>query len=280
MARFKMAFCLCPLFARLSWTFTNVFWLISLVLFHSLAPQPLVAADKGPTRDPQALALLAQCGTAMGGALIQDMSATGTLTTADPKAPPVSIITQSKGAAERFDISLPDDPQTFVLNGGNSWSIQQGKQTELPYALIAYRRPEHTPALACILDIQNQNMSFAYVGQEKFQGGVVEHVRISLPTTGDDNTDSVISQLDVFLDTQTLVVLKTECFVFDPEAYQNHSVWTTQYSDYRAIGTVLMPFHIENYLDGHKVRDVGFSSVQVNVGVPDSQFQKPNQQSK
>jgi hypothetical protein len=167
-----------------------------------------------------------------------------------------------------------------VLNGGSSWSIQQGKQTGLPYALIAYHRPEHVPALACIQDIQNPNMSFAYIGQEKVQGGLVEHVRISLPAAGDDNTDSLISQLDIFLDTQTLVVLKTERFVFDPEAYQNHSVLATQYSDYRPIATVLMPFHIENYLDGQKVRDVVFSSVQVNVGVPDVQFQNPNQQSK
>ena len=250
------------------------------ILCLCLAVAPLVAADKGPTRDPQALALLAQCGVAMGSASIQDMSATGTLTTADPKLSPASITSQSKGAAERFDISLPDDTQTFVLNGGNSWSIQQGKQTDLPYALIAYRRPEHTPALACVLDVQNPNMSFAYIGQEMFQDGTVEHVRISLPTTGDDNTDSIISQLDIFLDTQTLVVLKTERFVFDPEAYQNHSVWATQYSDYRAIGTLLMPFHIENYLDGQKLRDVSFSSVQVNVGVSDSQFQNPNEQSK
>jgi len=41
-----------------------------------------------------------------------------------------------------------------------------------------------------------------------------------------------------------------------------------------------MPFHIENYLDGQKVRDVSFTSVQVNVGVPDAQFQNPNEQSK
>jgi hypothetical protein len=280
MARFRMVFCPYAASVRLSQTFTNVFWLLSLIFFQTVAIEPLVAANKGPTRDPQALALLAQCATAMGGASIQDMSATGTLTTADPNAPPVSITTQSKGAAERSDISFPDDTQTYVLNGGSSWSIQQGKQTGLPYALIAYHRPEHVPALACIQDIQNPNMSFAYIGQEKFQDGVVEHVRISLPTTGDDNTDSLISQLDVFLDTQTLVVLKTECFAFDPEAYQNHSVWAMQYSDYRAIGTVLMPFHIENYLDGQKVRDVSFSSVQVNVGVPDSQFQNPNQQPK
>ena len=256
----------------------RVTWLWSLVVV-VVSISNLVAAQK-PSRDPQAMTLLAQCAAAMGAASIQDMSATGTLTTADPEAQAAQITIENKGAAERMDIASSGDAQTYVLNGGNSWSVRQGKQAGLPYALVAYNRPEHAPVTACTQDIQNPNMSFAYVGQEKFQNGLVEHVRISLPPNKDDNLDSLISELDVFLDTQTSVVLKTERFVFDPEAYQNHSVWATQYSDYRVVGTVLMPFHIENFLDGQKVRDVSFSSVQVNVGVPESQFQNPDQQSK
>jgi len=73
-----------------------------------------------------------------------------------------------------------------------------------------------------------------------------------VPAPDDDNTDSLVSELNVFLDIQTIVVLKTERYVFDPGAYQNHSVWATYYSDYRAVGTVLMPFHIQNYIDGQK----------------------------
>ena len=233
-----------------------------------------------PVRDAQALVLLAQCGTAMGAASIQDSYATGTLTTDDPAVPAAPITSQTKGAAERFDISSASANQTYVFNGGGSWAVRDNKRERVPYALGAYHRPEHVPALACVLDVGNPNMSFVYVGQEKVMDSTVHHIRIFVPATDDDKIDSLVSELNVFLDTQTLVILKTERFVFDPEAYENHSVWATYYGDYRAVGTVLMPFHIENYIDGQKVRDVSFSSVQVNVGVADTQFQNPNSQSK
>jgi hypothetical protein len=126
-----------------------------------------------------------------------------------------------------------------------------------------------------MLDVGKANMSFVYVGQEQLMNRAVHHIRVFVPAPDDDNTDRLVSELNVFLDAQRLVILKTERYVFDPEAYQNHSVWATYYGDYRAVGTVLMPFRIENYLDGHKVREVNFSSVQVNIGVPDSQFQNP-----
>jgi len=120
---------------------------------------PSAAQGKAPVRDPQALALLAQCGRAMGAASIQDTYATGTLTTADPKAPAVPITTQTKGAAERYDMAFSDGNQTYALNGGGSWAMRDGQQAEMPSALSAYHRPEHVPALACVLDVPKSNMS-------------------------------------------------------------------------------------------------------------------------
>ena len=234
------------------------------------------AQAAAPVRDPQALALLAQCGTAMGAASIQDSYATGTLTTDDPATPAEPITSQTKGAAERLDISSANGTQTYVLNGGSSWAVRENTKELVPYALSAYHRPEHSPSLACVLDVGNSNMSFVYVGQEKFLNTTVHHIRIFVPAPADDNTDSLISEINVFIDTGTLIVLKTEGYVFDPEAYQNHSVWATYYSDYRTVGTALMPFHIENYLDGHKVRDVKFNSAQINAGIADTEFQNPN----
>jgi hypothetical protein len=237
---------------------------------------PFVAQAAVLVRDPQALAVLAQCGAAMGAASIQDTYATGTLTTEDPAVPAAPITSQTKGAAERFDISSASGNQTYVLNGGSSWAVRESTKELVPYALSAYHRPEHSPALACVLDVGNSNMSFVYVGQEKFLNTTVHHIRIFVPAPADDNTDSMISEINVFIDRGTLIVLKTEGYVFDPEAYQNHSVWATYYSDYRTVGTALMPFHIENYLDGHKVRDVKFNSAQINVGIADTEFQNPN----
>ncbi len=226
-----------------------------------------------PHRDPQALSLLAQCNGAMGGASILDTYASGTLTTDDPDVPSVSITTQTKGAAERFDTSSPKD-QTFVLNGAQSWALRSGKQERVSYALSAFHRPEHVPALACLLDQPKANMSFVYLGAEIVIGHTAHRIKIFVPPSGKDSTDSMLSELNLFLDAQSLVVLKTERFVFDPHALENRSVWATYYSDYRRVGAALMPFHIKNYLDGHKVRDITFTSVQVNVGLSDLLFKK------
>lgn len=261
--------------------------IVAAVLFLLLLPASALGQDQ-PTadtatstatvsRDPSALALLAQCGGAMGGGSIQDTSATGTLTSADTSAPPASITLQSKGAAERFDVSSPDESKTSVLNEGRSWAVRQGKRERVSYALSAYHRPEHVPALACLLDFAKTNMSFAYLGTQDVRGRSAHHVKIFVPSSENDRTETLLSQLDIFLDAQTLVVLKTERFVFDPQAFENRSVWATYYSDYRVVGAALMPYHIENYLDGHKVRDIAFSNVQVNAGVSDSQFQADSQ---
>src|SRR6266850_57537 len=79
------------------------------VIFSSPLPaqQPPPSADgvqPTVTRDPQALSLLSQCGTAMGGASISDTYATGTLTSADPNGPSGAIVAQTKGTKMRNDI--------------------------------------------------------------------------------------------------------------------------------------------------------------------------------
>jgi outer membrane lipoprotein-sorting protein len=209
----------------------------------------------------------------MGGASILDTYASGTLTTDDPDVSSISITTQTKGVAERFDTSSPKE-QTFVLNGAQSWALRSGKQERVSYAFSAFHRPEHVPALACLLDLPKANMSFVYLGVETVNGQTAHHIKIFLSPSGEDSTDSILSELNLFLDVQSLIVLKTERFVFDPHALENRSVWATSYSDYRRIGEALMPFHIENCLDGHKVRDITFSSVQVNVGLSDLLFKK------
>jgi len=209
----------------------------------------------------------------MGAALIQDAYATGTITHVLPNVPPGTITTWTKGSAERYDLSSGGDQQTYVANGGRSWSFRQGQRGKLPYALSAYHRPEHTPALTCTLDLANPQMSISYIGQELVRGRQLNHIKIFVPPAGGDYTDAMLSQLDIYLDPTSSLILKTERFVFDPKAFQNYSVWATYYSDYRSVNGVQMPFHIENYIDGQKLRDIVFTNVQVNVGVPDSQFQ-------
>lgn len=263
---------------RVARVFFSIFFAVnfSFPLPAQQSPPAVDTAQPAVTRDAQALALLAQCNAAMGSSSIQDTSATGTLTTDDPAVPPATITTQTKGTAERFDTSSRD--QTFVLNGSGSWAVRDGKRARVPYALSAFHRPEQVPALACVLDIAKPNLSFVYVGLETLNGRASHHIKVFIPSPANDKTDSILSELNLFLDAQSFVVVRTERFVFDPFALENRSVWATSYSDYRQVGPGLMPFHIENYLDGHKVRDITFTSVQLNVGISDAPFQNSQSQ--
>ena len=85
--------------------------------------------------------------------------------------------------------------------------------------------------------------------------------------------DAILSEYHLYIDQRTSLVLKTSTFVFSPNVSQNHSMWETFYGDYRDIGGVQVPFHIENYLSGQKLRDITFSDVQVGVSLSNAEFE-------
>ncbi len=230
--------------------------------------QPTVAAQ----RDPQALSLLSQCGAAMGADLITDSYATGTVTESDLGAPVGTIISQTKGFKTRNDISTPNGQQSFVAGDGTGWLLRGGKKANAPRAAVAYSRPEYVPALSCVIDVLRPNMSVRYLGLEKSGTSSVYHIEFNVPPSGEDNTETLLSDFHVYLDQQTFLVVKTSILVFDPNALENHSVWETYYGNYRPMSGALVAFHVENFLAGQKVNDIVFTDIQINHGVSDAIF--------
>jgi len=247
-------------------------FIVRYALCASLGALPALAQNNAPVRDPKALALLAQCALNMGTSAIGDFYATGTITRSDSKDSPGTIVSQIKGVKMRNDITFPDGLHSYATNGTSGWNLQQGKRAKAPYAAFAYYRPEYVPALACVIDPLRPRMNVQQVGLENVGINTAYHLEFSVPPSGSDNSETMISDFHVFLDQQTLVVLKTRTLIFDPAALENHSVWETYYSDYRLVSGALVPFHIENYLSGQKVNDIVFSSVQLNTGIPDGNF--------
>jgi hypothetical protein len=85
--------------------------------------------------------------------------------------------------------------------------------------------------------------------------------------------DSILSEYHVYVDQQSFQVLKTSTFVFSPQGLQNRSGWETYYSDYRTIDGIPLPFHIENYISGQKLRDIVLSGVQTGVSLNNAEFE-------
>ena len=47
---------------------------------------------------------------------------------------------------------------------------------------------------------------------------------------------------------------------------------TDNLSDFRRVGSLIIPFHMEEFADGQRLWSLQLDSVQLNVGLPDSEF--------
>ncbi|HSA92121.1 MAG TPA: hypothetical protein VLE48_03850 [Terriglobales bacterium] len=237
---------------------------------------PTAESTTQVTRDPQAVALLMQCAAVMGAANVLDTYAEGSVTRADGREPPGALIARSKGTDRmRVDFAAQDCQQTSSVSRGAGYDVRDGKRERAPLHSTRYQRPEHVPALACVIDVARPNIRIFYEGVEQDRTGTFYHVKfVAVPRSEKTRwVDEVTSEFHVFLDAQTLVVAKTRTFVFAPDAIENRSTWEVRYSDYRMVNGVLMPFRLERFDNDQKLDEVVFSNVRVNVGIADSDFQ-------
>jgi len=245
--------------------FFSVVWVATA---HGQTPTPSAV-----TRDPQAVLLLTQCAATMGGPLIQDTYAEGSVVSAKYPNATGAIISQSKGPNVRNDIADTSGTSTYVANANGASRTLNGTKANLPYQASAYPRPEYVPALACVIDLTRPYMSVSYVGVEQVSGRPAYHIQFNAMLPDDkDNSEKAISEFHVFLDQQTFLVVKTQVWAFAPDNITNRSIWETYYDTYRNVNGALMPFHVTSYLAGMKVQEITFTLVRVNVGVSDSQF--------
>jgi len=231
-----------------------------------------------PQRDAEGFAVLEQSMAAASFAPTGATGANGTLARgsiswADGRSGSITI--ESKGASLRHEISLPGQQIVHVISAGQGYSILDGNRTPLPLWITKYQRSEHIPALSRIADYTQPNTNIAYLGVQDVNGNPAHHIRLSslpMDSTPQDLEDR-ISEFHVYIDVNSSLVLKTLGFLFSPEAMENRSTLETYYSDYRRVGSFLVPFHMSRFLSGHKYCEITFTSVDTAVTVPDSDFQ-------
>ena len=240
-------------------------------------PSADTSSNSTASRDPQALALLAQCAGAMGvPGPVFDVYAEGQLVSTDARDPARTLVIKSKGADRvRYETSSTDRQETYVVNRGRGHELRAGMREPLPAHTTGYHRPEHIPALACQIDIARPNMSIRYVGLETIGAQPVHHIKFTATPRGNafDPLEEVTSEFHVFLDAQSLVVIKTQTWVFAPDAIENRSLWEVYYGDYRVVGGVLMPFRLTRFAGGRKHDDITFSAVRLDAAIADSEFE-------
>lgn len=224
-------------------------------------------------RDPQAMALLAQCSAAMGaGATVPDLYLAGTITPANPDSPPSTFVLESKGIDRvRNEIGSPKGKEVFVVNNERGFSLVSDKRESLALHLTSYFRPEHLNAFACSIDVARPEMSVIYAGDETVGNSTSHHIvfRAASPNP----LDAIVSEFDVYIDSKTLRVIKTAIWAFAPDAIENRSKWETYYDEYQSVGGVLVPTHMTHFLAGKKFDEWSVASIRTDVAIAEGDFQ-------
>jgi hypothetical protein len=151
----------------------------------------------------------------------------------------------------------------------------QGVRHSLAFWTTKYQRPGHLPRLSLIADYQSANFQAQYVGLENVNGSPAHHLRISmLPVDSTPvQSEDLMSEFHVWIDQNSLLVVKTRTFDFSPETPQNRTPVDTFFGNYQQQSGVLVPFHLVRYIAGQKDSDIVFTSISLTASNPDSDFQ-------
>lgn len=147
-----------------------------------------------------------------------------------------------------------------------------------------------SPALTLARLSGSQNYVLSYVGQETHNGQVVLHISASeqIPQQQPSAATSAappdvdgaqsealmrrLSRMDLYLDPKSFLPVALE---FDEHPDNNalvDIVTEIRFSDYQTVSGVLVPMHVQKYLNYGLVLDLQFSNAQVNSGVSASDF--------
>lgn len=241
-------------------------------------------------RDAQALSLASQAVTAMAGtATIADATVSANVTyTAGSDIESGTATLEAKGTLEsRFSAALSGGSKLYIRN-----STGMPANTAAPAGQwwgadgVAHAEAMHNcwtdpawffPALSTLSSAAaDTTLSAIYVGAEMHNGSSTHHIRLIRSLSGQSSRATQIiatlSTEDVYLDAATLLPL-----ALDFNAHPDVDLGTNMpveivFSNYKTLGSGQLPFHIQKYINGTLIWDVTVTGINLNTGIPDSDF--------
>lgn len=231
-------------------------------------------------RDAQGLVLLNQSlGVLTGGTSVTDVTLQAAAT--------YIAGSDQEGGAATLEATANQQAHIYLnLVGGQRQEIRNGPAGDW----IGTDRVEHPMALHnCWMDatwffpaltfetaLNDSQVSLVYVGQESRGGLAVQHLQISrvLSSQTAEVTALVqkLSSMDVYLDAASSLPVALDFNLHpDNDASTNIPV-EIQFANYQPVSGMLVPFHIQKYLQFGLMLDLNVSSVTVNSGIPQTEF--------
>jgi len=251
--------------------------LIPTCLLAQQTPSTAVSTSSTPVRDPQAVALVQQSLTAMGGTAvgaILNAQVQGTLTpTASSDVPSGNFtwLDDFSGASFEFrDEVDTTDAVRVEVSGHGSPAVQQGTTINPLRSHVTYTAlPYHLPAVLLSREMANGKYSIHMAGPVTVEARPALQVIIN----SDAGTlDKYLSEQHWDFDAASGLPLRIEYRL--PNVYYSDQ-WVqaaVEFSNYKVVSGLAVPFQVTFFEDSKAVAAATISSVTFNVGTSSSQF--------
>jgi len=234
-------------------------------------------------RDPNAVALAARSLQAMAGiTALKDITlqANATYIAGSDEEMGTATLIALGNQQSLVTLSLTNGQRQEVRNGfTGAWSgVDQVPQLMAPHNCWSDAN-WFFPSLTLQALQADPTLGVLYLGPATWNGRTVFHLQFFHNVPGLSSSllaqAQIVSAMDLLVDAQSLLPLSLS-FNLHPDDDLNISIPVqVQFSGYRLLGGLLVPFHIQKYVQGTLALDLQVSNAAVNSGVPQSEFVIP-----
>ena len=237
-------------------------------------------AAQSPVRDRQALVVAGQALSALTPSVnVNDIALQGTVAYTAGSDEETGVVTlEARGNAQtHIVLSLPGGQRQEVRNGpAGYWTGPEGQQHPMAVHNCWPDAPWFFPALSLQALSTDPQVSILYTGVETREGVALHHLRLfrTVPGQTPEMTAQIqrLSLVDLYLDAASYLPLVLAFKTHADDDLNLDIPVEVQFSDYRLVNGVRVPFRIQKSLQGSLLLDITLSSVAINSGLPDSLF--------
>lgn len=261
---------------RLSLSFAILAVMAPVLGLAQQAPASVSASDATAIQIAQYFTIQSRSGIA-----VTSYSATGTVSRwaadTEESAPVIlqgSGVNQSRLDAQ-FSSGVKSEVRGFDAQGAPTgyWTNETGNHP-VPFENVNQGTNWFFPLLSSLGQLADSTLTFKFVGQETWNEANILHVRVLrqlFPPT--KRTPAVVIATEYYVDPQTYLLLGMSGTLHPDNGSSTEIAWEVRYSQYVKTAGVMVPMHIDEYLNGTEIRSIAISNVQINPALAASTFQ-------
>jgi hypothetical protein len=214
----------------------------------------------------------------LGKSVINDITLNGNATWGTGGSETGTVVLRALGSTEcRIDIALPDGTRTEIRDASAGYAQGEWVNPDGTTGMFAGQNTMTDavwffPAFTSLAG--NPNVTLTYVGLETLDGQSVQHIRSYIANTGPASSTALqqLTTMDFYLESSTLLPYAV---IFNQHPDDNQLVnipIKVVYSNYQTALGVLVPMHIQRFMNAASILDITLTNAQFNTGLTTATF--------